>query len=752
MADQPFQRVRRFLSELRRRNVYQVAATYAVVGFVVIQVADITFPHLGLPSWAVTLVIALVVLGFPLALVLAWAFERTPEGVRRTPATVGSDSGRAAGEIHAGYKVLVGLGLVAAAVAGGWYLTGGGGENPEITERTVAVLPFHVSGSGAEQWQNAMVPLLSTGLDGAAGLRAIPARTVDAAWEQMDAADRGMSNEEALSVARTVGAEFAVLGSAAALGSELQLSADVRTTDSGTRLGQVEVRGSPDSVTVLADELTRRVMGVLAEETGEQLRSADLASETTHSVAAMKSYLAGLRHERAGEPGAVDDFETAIREDSTFALAYARIGFNGLWFHEGHGRYLRRAHELAGQLPERERRLVRALYIGRIEHRTVAAADSLRRLTEDYPQDPSVWQTLGEFVFHADVPRGTPEVEAAHERAVSLAPNNTSYYDHLTGAAFDLRRDSARLFQRVQAMPASGWKEMFQLGLTVSFGDQEERQRALAVYDTVSVPAPFLTHVPVLLPEYRERIQRKLLARPDLPDGVYAYNLVRIQLKRGHVREALSDLRSYEDAIDFSSPACLLAEAMLLEIPVPDSVARRYLDPENLPPDGGIDRLHCSGLYLFQQDRIGELASVIDRLRSAADTTADRTAARWAVEARIQELRGLRAWNREDLQQAARLLSRSNESERPGAILRGDLYRELGQLDRAEGWYLVAPRMAGLRLGRLYEEMDRPGEAAASYRRFIEVWEGAGEPWPTAVEEAREQFEQLTESDRASDD
>ena len=84
MAD-PLSQLRRFFRELKRRNVYQVALTYGVVGFVVIQVADVTFPHLRLPPWTVTLVIALVALGFPLSLVLAWAFELTPEGVRRPP-------------------------------------------------------------------------------------------------------------------------------------------------------------------------------------------------------------------------------------------------------------------------------------------------------------------------------------------------------------------------------------------------------------------------------------------------------------------------------------------------------------------------------------------------------------------------------------------------------------------------------------------------------------------------------------------
>ena len=73
-----------FLAELKRRNVVRVAVLYAVVGWLVLQVADLAMPRLGIPPWGVPLVIMLVVLGFPLALVLAWAFELTPEGIKRT--------------------------------------------------------------------------------------------------------------------------------------------------------------------------------------------------------------------------------------------------------------------------------------------------------------------------------------------------------------------------------------------------------------------------------------------------------------------------------------------------------------------------------------------------------------------------------------------------------------------------------------------------------------------------------------------
>src|SRR5215212_3781224 len=73
-----------FFAELRRRNVYKVAVAYALVGWLLIQVASATFPFLQIPNWGTRLVIGLVILAFPIALILAWAFELTPKGIQRT--------------------------------------------------------------------------------------------------------------------------------------------------------------------------------------------------------------------------------------------------------------------------------------------------------------------------------------------------------------------------------------------------------------------------------------------------------------------------------------------------------------------------------------------------------------------------------------------------------------------------------------------------------------------------------------------
>src|SRR5207247_8268092 len=71
-------------TELKRRNVYKVAVAYAVVGWLVVQISSTVLPTFHAPEWVVQTLVVLVALGFPIALVLAWAFEATPEGIKRT--------------------------------------------------------------------------------------------------------------------------------------------------------------------------------------------------------------------------------------------------------------------------------------------------------------------------------------------------------------------------------------------------------------------------------------------------------------------------------------------------------------------------------------------------------------------------------------------------------------------------------------------------------------------------------------------
>jgi TolB-like protein len=121
-----------FLAELRRRRVYRVAVVYAVVAFVIWQAAEIAFPALNLPEWTLTFVVVATLLGFPIALVLAWAFDITPQGVKRAEALAGGRGTRAA--------AMAGVALLVLVLAVGWYVLRGTGSEPD--RKSIAVLPL----------------------------------------------------------------------------------------------------------------------------------------------------------------------------------------------------------------------------------------------------------------------------------------------------------------------------------------------------------------------------------------------------------------------------------------------------------------------------------------------------------------------------------------------------------------------------------------------------------------------------------
>ena len=138
MSDKPS-----FFAELKRRNVYKVAVAYAVVAWLLIQAASILFPTFEAPGWVMKVFVAVVVAGFPIALILAWAFELTPEGLKRTESA--DELPRKSG----GRRVWIYVVIVAGAISVGLFFLGrytaspgAGARQTESFEKSIAVLPF----------------------------------------------------------------------------------------------------------------------------------------------------------------------------------------------------------------------------------------------------------------------------------------------------------------------------------------------------------------------------------------------------------------------------------------------------------------------------------------------------------------------------------------------------------------------------------------------------------------------------------
>src|SRR5256886_14083457 len=130
---------RNFFAELKRRNVYKVAIAYAVVAWLLMQIATQVFPFLEIPNWAIRLVIMLIVIGFPIAIVIAWAFELTPEGLKRTE--FADELPKKSARSHAWIYVVV----IAGAISVSLFFLGrytSSKRRAEVPAKSIAVLPF----------------------------------------------------------------------------------------------------------------------------------------------------------------------------------------------------------------------------------------------------------------------------------------------------------------------------------------------------------------------------------------------------------------------------------------------------------------------------------------------------------------------------------------------------------------------------------------------------------------------------------
>ena len=136
-------KINNFFAELKRRNVYKVAVAYAVVSWLLIQIATQVFPFFEIPNWAVRLIVLAIVLGFPIALVIAWAFELTPEGIKRTEdvdlSAVGVSKNRAWI-----YVVMIGAAFSVGLFFIGRYTARNSSTASlsELPSKSIAVLPF----------------------------------------------------------------------------------------------------------------------------------------------------------------------------------------------------------------------------------------------------------------------------------------------------------------------------------------------------------------------------------------------------------------------------------------------------------------------------------------------------------------------------------------------------------------------------------------------------------------------------------
>ncbi len=331
----------RFLTELKRRKVYRVALVYSAVGWALLEMADVVLPRLALPDWTVNFVLAVVLLGFPLALVFAWIFDLSPQGIVRT-----EPLSRAGHPHHLNIPAIVEFVLIVALVVavGGLYVdrlsmqkrlteaesaVQGSPEtgppvipNPE-QYRAIAVLPFaDMSETGDQAWfaEGIAEELLIT-LSQIEQL-SVMARTSSFAFKDTD--------KTIGQIAETLGVHAVLEGSVRRLGERVRITAQLVDASSGYHIWTGSYERQLDDIFKLQDELAREVVRALRIELGYDV-ARPLVVEQTANVAAYNWYVRGRASfdwaNSQTNARATRYFERAVEADPNYAIAWGSLAF-----------------------------------------------------------------------------------------------------------------------------------------------------------------------------------------------------------------------------------------------------------------------------------------------------------------------------------------------------------------------------------------------------------------------------------------
>src|SRR6201997_2687908 len=312
-----------FFAELKRRNVYKVAVAYIVGGWALSQGIAQVFPVFDVPNWAIRLIVLLIILGLPVALVLAWAFEITPQGIKRTEtADAMPQAGRQKNDAWI-YVVVVGAVVSIGLFFLGRYTAGNAASRnseaaPALPQKSIAVLPL-INESGDpkdEYFSDGLSEELITALAKISGLKVI-GRSSSFRFK-----DR---KEEPKTIGATLGVSTFLAGTVRKQGDRVRIVAELVNAADGIQLWTGTFDRELKDIFAVQEEIARAVAESLKVTLlGTQENPSQIA---TNNVEAHNAYLQGhfhlLRRNVEDFRKAIGYYDQAVELDPRYALAYA---------------------------------------------------------------------------------------------------------------------------------------------------------------------------------------------------------------------------------------------------------------------------------------------------------------------------------------------------------------------------------------------------------------------------------------------
>ncbi len=492
----------KLIQELKRRKVFRVAGVYAVVAWIIMQIGEVTFPALLLPEWALTLVIVLLLIGFPIAILLSWAFDITPDGIKRDPQDL-PVSKSVMPQAHDGVPIFTAparyrkvgftIGGLAALALIGWLLLpqmGLFGLQPDTEANSLAVLNFENLRDIADKERLGQIiqELIITDLSESQTFRVFSSQRLFDLQNQLGhSGSRSIDPSVALEVARMAGASTLLTGNIIQTGQKTILTSRLIEVDRGTVIKSQRVEG--EDIYALVDELTSLMrMDLNLSSTEVQVIEIPVAEKTTTSMTAYQHYLEGidLFNEQKFKP-AIEHFQQAIQIDSSFTNVYYTMAMAQWWaqsiYHEVRPEAALQSLNtlLKGELYQttKEKLLAEGAYELFTQNFT-RAEELFSQLVNILPYEKDGWYGLGEAIFHGS--QDLERAQEAFEKVLELDPDYKLAYRHIFDifAAKNLyEQGRMQAVQFLSLFPESPWGPYY-LGLMTA--GLEDYQRAAELF------------------------------------------------------------------------------------------------------------------------------------------------------------------------------------------------------------------------------------------------------------------------------
>src|SRR5437667_1419850 len=325
--------LRNFCAELKRRNVYKVAIAYAIVAWLLMQIASQIFPFFEIPNWAVRLVVLLLVIGFPVAMILAWAFELTPEGIKRAEdVDVSKSLTRKPGRKLDFFIIAVLLLVIGILVFQRLHPN----VSPAVSsslEKSIAVLPFDNLSRDPDNayFSDGIQDEILTKLAGIGDLKVISRKST---------AKYKSTPEDLKTVARELSVATVLEGSVQRAGDRVRVNVQLLDARADTHLWAKSYDRDLKDVFAVESEVAQEIADALRAKLSPSQSDA-LATAPTHDPEAYDLFLKGEYEEHQAESTLNADlfdraqmfYRQALARDPNFALAYARLAYSELYRH-----------------------------------------------------------------------------------------------------------------------------------------------------------------------------------------------------------------------------------------------------------------------------------------------------------------------------------------------------------------------------------------------------------------------------------